>query len=267
MLTLEMQTTELAFTTEKMTTIEQTTIVTETVEPATKKPFLTYSIRKESNERSIPTLDITISLPWLDRYYANDISIKAIEGALTDNKKELASMKMLSTVNVGPRLLSIFNNGRFEQYLDAVPLTKDEIRDKEISRKIASSMFKLHEIPVPADIESAVPEVWSNIDKWYELSLSQDIVENSSIKRFNLESLKEEVEELKRILEMVNSPIIFGHNDVSFDIGNHFCEWTFNYDSHDPHVAHLDWYPNEDEQLNFLESYLDGLLSASKKQK
>ncbi|CAJ0766020.1 20743_t:CDS:2, partial [Entrophospora sp. SA101] len=94
-----------------------------------------------------------------------------------------------------------------------------------------------------------------------------DIVENSSIKRFNLESLKEEVEELKRILEMVNSPIIFGHNDVSFDIGNHFCEWTFNYDSHDPHVAHLDWYPNEDEQLNFLESYLDGLLSASKKQK
>ena len=78
-------------------------------------------------------------------------------------------------------------------------------------------MFKLHEIPVPADIESTVPEVWSNIDKWYELSLSRDIVENSSIKRFNLESLKEEVEELKRILEMVNSPIIFGHNAVSIN--------------------------------------------------
>ncbi|CAJ0843031.1 14537_t:CDS:2 [Entrophospora sp. SA101] len=138
---------------------------------------------------------------------------------------------MLSTVNVGPRLLSIFNNGRFEQYLDAVPLTKDEIRDKEISRKIASSMFKLHEIPVPADIESAVPEVWSNIDKWYELSLSQDIVENSSIKRFNLESLKEEVEELKRILEMVNSPIIFGHNDVNFNSQFELAEWTSEDDS------------------------------------
>ncbi|CAH1761692.1 9072_t:CDS:2 [Entrophospora sp. SA101] len=192
---------------------------------------------------------------------------------------------MLSKVNIGPQLLLIFNNGRFEQFFESVNLTKEEMKDEEISRKIAAYMFKLHNIVTifpPDNIENIVPEVWSNIDQWFQLawdiinSDSSDSSNNVNIERFDLELLKKEIKELKSILQMVDSPIVFAHNDCQygnilrltdgsnqlaiidleysgwnhrgFDIGNHLCEWTFDYHSTEPHVAHLDWYPNEQQQ-------------------
>ena len=48
-----------------------------------------------------------------------------------------------------------------------------------------------------------------------------------------------------------------GYNTRGFDIGNHFCEWTADYHSDIPSVLHPDKYPTKEEQLNFLEAYME----------
>jgi len=107
--------------------------------------------------------------------------------------------------------------------------------------------------------------------------------QKEDLKAFELGSLKDEIQDLKIKLRF-NSPIVFAHNDTqygnilrltdgsgqlvvvdfeyagynyrAFDIANHFCEWMFDYHSSEPHKMHLDWYPNEDQQINFLQSYM-----------
>ncbi|CAJ0824171.1 16749_t:CDS:2, partial [Entrophospora sp. SA101] len=288
------------------------------VEPSNNSNFFKSLNMTRYNDSKFPRTLVSVVAKnidgWANIKNDNDIIIESIKGALTNNiyfitnissnkkiilrvygkgvdkllnrEKELNFLKMLSKVNIGPQLLLIFNNGRFEQFFESVNLTKEEMKDEEISRKIAAYMFKLHNIVTifpPDNIENIVPEVWSNIDQWFQLawdiinSDSSDSSNNVNIERFDLELLKKEIKELKSILQMVDSPIVFAHNDCQygnilrltdgsnqlaiidleysgwnhrgFDIGNHLCEWTFDYHSTEPHVAHLDWYPNEQQQL------------------
>ncbi|CAJ0913803.1 8241_t:CDS:2, partial [Entrophospora sp. SA101] len=258
-----------------------------------------------NKERYIPTLNITIDPPitdndlefrkilvsvivknidgWADIKNENDISIEADQKGLTNN-----------LVNIGPQLLLIFNNGRFEQFFESVTLTNKDIRNEEISRKIAAYMFKLHNIVTifpPDNIETIVPEVWSNIDKWFQLSWdivnsdSFDPSNNIHIKKLDLGLLKTEIEELKSKLQMIGSPIVFSHNDCQcgnilsltdgsgqlaiidleysgwnnrgFDIGNHLCEWAFDYNSTESHMEHKDCL-SRDELLKQLKIEADG---------
>jgi len=48
-----------------------------------------------------------------------------------------------------------------------------------------------------------------------------------------------------------------GYNTRGFDIGNHFCEWTADYHSDRPSLMHPERYPTKEEQLNFLEAYME----------
>jgi choline/ethanolamine kinase len=48
-----------------------------------------------------------------------------------------------------------------------------------------------------------------------------------------------------------------GYNYQAFDIANHFCEWMYDYRSSDPHKMKLNLYPNENQQVDFLQSYID----------
>ncbi|ESO02337.1 hypothetical protein HELRODRAFT_65481 [Helobdella robusta] len=106
------------------------------------------------------------------------------------------------------------------------------------------------------------------------------------------------VDKLKNLLKKVNSPVVFCHNDLQeagnilysgdksnvdssvkdhftdivrpidfeyssynyrgFDIGNHFCEWCYNYNVNEYpyYAARLDQFPNKEQQLNFIREYL-----------
>lgn len=37
------------------------------------------------------------------------------------------------------------------------------------------------------------------------------------------------------------------YNYRAFDIANHFCEWTADYHSSQPHHMHMDWLPTVEE--------------------
>jgi choline kinase len=46
-------------------------------------------------------------------------------------------------------------------------------------------------------------------------------------------------------------------NPASFDIANHFHEWTANYHSEFPHILDPSRYPSKEERYNFYMSYLE----------
>nr|CAG8498789.1 4617_t:CDS:2 [Entrophospora candida] len=255
---------------------------------------------KNENDISIEAdqKGLTNNLYFITNLYSKKKIILRIYGQgvdkLLDREKELVFLKMLSRVKIGPQLLLIFNNGRFEQFFESVTLTNKDIRNEEISRKIATYMFKLHNVVTifpPDNIETIVPEVWSNIDKWFQLSWdivnsdSFDPSNNIHIKKLDLGLLKTEIEELKSKLQIIGSPIVFSHNDCQcgnilsltdgsgqlaiidleysgwnnrgFDIGNHLCEWAYDYNSTESHMEHKDCL-SRDELLKQLEIEADG---------
>ncbi|KAG0019995.1 hypothetical protein BGZ80_004940 [Entomortierella chlamydospora] len=213
--------------------------------------------------------------------------------SLFSRKKELQWLHNLSTMDIGPSLLGIFMNGRFEQYVESTTLTKEDIRDPRTSRHIAHRMCELHNIvnvfPPP---EGTIPQSQENIAKWIPLArdaigkiCAKDPSKKAIFDEFDFDKLLTEIDEVHRDLADVHSPLVFAHNDTQygnilrtlddsgelvvidfeyagyntrgFDIGNHFCEWTADYHSERPSVLHPSRYPTKAEQLNFLEAYME----------
>lgn len=144
---------------------------------------------------------------------------------ILDRNKELDWLSRLSELNLGPKLLGIFGNGRFEEYLPSRTLTRNDIRDAKISKKISSRLHELHSIVefYPPPVTEKL-EVWKNIDQWFH-TLSTDLIPkllemNSSWKEqidkeLNIVKLRNEIELCKIILCKNQSPTVFAHNDVS----------------------------------------------------
>lgn len=86
---------------------------------------------------------------------------------LIDRDAELEILKRLARKKIGPRLLGTFTNGRFEEYLHALPLTPKELRTPLVSEQIAKRMRELHEgIDLLDEERDKGPFVWHNWDKW-----------------------------------------------------------------------------------------------------
>ena len=104
---------------------------------------------------------------------------------LIDRENELSVLRRLARKRIGPRLLGTFQNGRFEQYFNAITLTPKDLREPETTRQIAKRMRELHDgidlLPLERE---AGPNVWRNWDKWHDkvgiiLSLLDMKYENS----------------------------------------------------------------------------------------
>lgn len=87
---------------------------------------------------------------------------------LIDRQSELSVISRLSRRHIGPKLLGIFANGRFEQFLEATTLTKDDVRDPDVSIQIAKRMRELHDlVKLEEEEERALgPCAFTNITKW-----------------------------------------------------------------------------------------------------
>lgn len=86
---------------------------------------------------------------------------------LIDRQKEIENFKSLHRYGFAPRLLGTFNNGLAYEYTDGKPLTKSDVYDEEIWRKIAQRMAEMHR-----DIkcnESNQPVLWTKINQLFDL--------------------------------------------------------------------------------------------------
>ncbi|KAM4671071.1 choline/ethanolamine kinase isoform 4-T4 [Amazona ochrocephala] len=194
---------------------------------------------------------------------------------------------------LGPRLFGVFPEGRLEQYIPSQRLRTEDLRDPDISGEIAVKMSRFHRMVMPFNKE---PKWLFGTMEWYleqisELSFPQEEQRKklSQLKKYDLEA---EMRSLRDLLESTPSPVVFCHNDVQegnilllaereasssdklmlidfeyssynyrgFDIGNHFCEWTYDYTHHSwPFFKAIpENYPSREQQVRFGLSLLLG---------
>lgn len=135
----------------------------------------------------------------------------------------------LARKNIGPRLIGTFQNGRFEQYLHAETLTREDIRNSETSRQIAKRMRELHE---GIDLEDSEirkgPTAWLNWEKGAERAreIMKTVETRSSIQDAMVWKVFEDaVGRYKKWLvgiykgeEGMKKDLVFAHNDVTHQI-------------------------------------------------
>ncbi len=63
-----------------------------------------------------------------------------------------------SRYQIGPQVYGTFENGRIEEYFDAVTLTPSDIRDPQISQWIGARMAELHSVNI-ADVDDTAEDV------------------------------------------------------------------------------------------------------------
>jgi choline kinase len=131
-------------------------------------PYLKELIKHSHSAASSKTYHHNVPPRLLLRVYGPQVA------HLIDREKELATVSRLSSRNIGPRLLGTFANGRFEQFLHARPLTKEDIRDPEISVLIAKRMRELHDgVVLQEEERTKGPGVWVSIDKWAKRAIEK----------------------------------------------------------------------------------------------
>uniref|UniRef100_A0A8V5FPY8 Ethanolamine kinase n=1 Tax=Melopsittacus undulatus TaxID=13146 RepID=A0A8V5FPY8_MELUD len=192
---------------------------------------------------------------------------------------------------LGPRLLGVFPEGRLEQYIPSRRLRTEDLRDPNISGEIAVKMSRFHGMVMPFNKEPKW--LFGTMERYLrqisELSFPQ-AEQLRKLKQLRMYNLEAEMRSLRDLLESTPSPVVFCHNDVQegnvlllagreasssdklmlidfeyssynyrgFDIGNHFCEWTYDYTHHSwPFFkATPENYPSREQQLHFIRHYL-----------
>lgn len=162
---------------------------------------------------------------------------------LIDREAELSILRRLARKKIGPRMLGTFRNGRFEEFFNAQPLTAQDLRIPDTSKKIAKRMRELHDgVELLSEEREEGPFVWRNWDKWVDRCekiityLDKQILEGDSSKSIRGESWRDRglvcgvewpvfrgaIEKYRQWLEKyyggsekLSRRLVFAHNDVS----------------------------------------------------
>ncbi|XP_069018372.1 choline kinase alpha isoform X2 [Embiotoca jacksoni] len=204
---------------------------------------------------------------------------------------ESVMFAILAERELGPKLYGIFPQGRLEQYVPSRKLDTCELGDSSISAEVAEKMAKFHGMRMPFNKEPKW--LFGTMDKYLSQVMRLNFTRESHLRRFNrllAYNLPQEMDMLKSLLESTHSPVVFCHNDCQegnilllkgrqssdkqklmlidfeyssynyrgFDIGNHFCEWIYDYSCEEfPFFkVNAQNYPSKAQQLHFIENYL-----------
>eukprot|EP01102_Stenamoeba_stenopodia_P000226 TRINITY_DN10194_c0_g1_i1.p1 TRINITY_DN10194_c0_g1~~TRINITY_DN10194_c0_g1_i1.p1 ORF type:complete len:618 (+),score=161.12 TRINITY_DN10194_c0_g1_i1:61-1854(+) len=215
------------------------------------------------------------------------------EHSFFDREKENTIFNIFSELGFGPKLYGIFEKGRIEEFIFARTLLLDDLPKPLLSGLIAKKLAVMHSFDMPFP---AIPSLFESLSNWLQaaraVSFPNDFIKDRIVKEMNLEALDEEVEKLQILLESLNSPIVFCHNDLQegnimwdqadenirfidfeygnynyrgFDIANHFCEWMFDYSKQEyPYfTTEPGRYPTETQMKHFLRNYLTVVKTSS----
>jgi len=174
-------------------------------------------------------------------------------------------------------------------------LSASDLRKSDISIACAKVMAGFHKLRMPLIKEPRW--IFDTITRYLDDALnnisfnSGDSVQREKLQKVLSYGLASEFQYLKKLCAKVPSPVVFCHNDLQegnilyseseedpsnwwltpidfeyasynyrgFDIGNHFCEWCYDYEvDHAPYFsADMALYPNKQEQLRFIRAYLE----------
>ncbi|XP_072495457.1 choline kinase alpha [Notamacropus eugenii] len=204
---------------------------------------------------------------------------------------ESVMFAILAERSLGPKLYGIFPQGRLEQFIPSRRLDTEELSLPDISAEIAEKMATFHGMKMPFNKEPKW--LFGTMEKYLNQVLRIKFTRESRVKKLNKllsYNLPLEMENLRSLLESTSSPVVFCHNDCQegnilllegeenwekqklmlidfeyssynyrgFDIGNHFCEWMYDYTYEKYPFFRADTlkYPTKKQQLHFISNYL-----------
>uniref|UniRef100_A0AAY4AZN8 ethanolamine kinase n=1 Tax=Denticeps clupeoides TaxID=299321 RepID=A0AAY4AZN8_9TELE len=182
---------------------------------------------------------------------------------------ESVMFAILAERELGPKLYGIFPQGRLEEFVPSRKLDLEELQIPGISAEIAEKMAIFHGMRMPFNKEPKCALLWAASRV---LGVISPLLNG------------------KNLLASTCSPVVFCHNDCQegnilllsgsettekqrlmlidfeyssynyrgFDIGNHFCEWMYDYNCDKPPFFKVNPknYPTKAQQLHFYEHYL-----------
>ncbi|KAG8050109.1 hypothetical protein GUJ93_ZPchr0009g520 [Zizania palustris] len=154
----------------------------------------------------------------------------------------------LSAAGFGAQLLGTFENGMVQSFIYARTLTPSDMKEPRIAAEIAKELHRFHQVDIPGSKE---PQLWDDISKFLkkgsiqifdetfqfvtqlsafmsstfiliycQILLTASVLEfedNEKQKRYETISFREirdEVKELKDLLDLLHAPVVFAHNDL-----------------------------------------------------
>nr|CAD1826054.1 unnamed protein product [Ananas comosus var. bracteatus] len=218
------------------------------------------SVREDSNADSVLTI----------RLYGPNTDF------VIDRKRELKAIPYLSAAGFGAELLGIFKNGMVQSFINARTLSPSDMSNPKIAAAIARELRKFHQVDIPGSKES---QLWNDIFKFLKQAAVlkfDDSEKQAKYEAISFDEICEEINRLKDLIELLNAPVVFAHNDLlagnlmlndeeeklyfidfeygsysyrGYDIANHFNEYAgFDCD--------YSLYPDKDRQYHFFRSYL-----------
>jgi len=194
--------------------------------------------------------------------------------------------KKLTKHNVGPKVLGFFEGGRLEQWIESRVPHVDEL--PQLSPLVAKNLAKFHKIKLSKSIPVEA-RLFETIDDWFQKASTTTFddpehVNSQLITKIDFQFIYKEFEILKsRIIEL-NPPIVLSHNDLQennmlihkttneiffidfeysgynyrgFDFGNHFCEWSIEYNLPTPGFkVDTKKFPNRTQMTQFITDYI-----------
>ncbi|XP_064019174.1 choline kinase alpha isoform X2 [Pogoniulus pusillus] len=204
---------------------------------------------------------------------------------------ESVMFAILAERALGPKLYGIFPQGRLEEFIPSRKLSTEELTLPDISAEIAEKMARFHGMKMPFNKEPKW--LFGTMEKYLNQMLRVKFTRESKTRKLNkllAYNLPQEMKNLRALLEATPSPVVFCHNDCQegnilllegredsenqklmlidfeyssynyrgFDIGNHFCEWMYDYtyEKYPFFKATALKYPSKKQQLHFISSYL-----------
>ena len=195
--------------------------------------------------------------------------------------EETRLFQLLSEQAIGIALLGQFANGRVEKLINGSTYTNRRMRHAPESRLIAKQLRTFHELSI--DIPRR-PTFLSSIRKLLQVARCKCTCDKFH-GVMDLDQLARDVDALEQLVATVPSPLVLSHNDLQYgnimkneageavlidfeytsynprgyDVGNHFCEWAFDYHKTvNAHLGDFSKYPTADEQRTFCRAYLAG---------
>lgn len=172
-----------------------------------------------------------------------------------DRENELSVLQRLARKKIGPRLLGTFENGRFEQFFNATPLTPSTMRDPDTSQQIAKRMRELHDgIELLEEEIAEGPQVWKNWDRWLEqversvTALDKQVLREDSIRgtgdawkrggficgvewpifKAMVDKYRKHLDNLYGGPQNIRERLVFSHNDVCLLLSSHGFFFAFH---------------------------------------
>jgi ethanolamine kinase len=108
----------------------------------------------------------------------------------------------------------MFHNGRVEEFLHCITLTPQQMCDPHFVPRIAQLLRRFH----AADIHlPRTPTLWGVIAQWLEQAQQlefTDAAKAAAYAQLDFRAMAAEIQGLHQLCDAMESPVVFGHNDL-----------------------------------------------------